>query len=165
MRARVLAISIAIASSSCGGGGDDGSGALRVGMNGADVCFARNAYTGQITQIAEYTDSSFVTAFAYAGFDPNSGQPFTVYGARYFQLSQVAQRFTRYHECAHVAVPTNDEIIANCAALRDLRFRGLSIQAESEIAAWHLSLGSVGVQYGGTGLAFWQATLTCAGPR
>lgn len=77
------------------------------------------------------------------------------------------QELTKIHECMHVSVPTMDEVDASCRALIIMRQRGLSHREENFIAEYHMrpELQNLPPQYLGSGWAFWNATIQCAGPR
>lgn len=134
-------------------------------LSGANAqCIGKHFITGAPVTVAE--SSGFTPGNAYAVSNWNGmGWPYTIYGPRFSLLGRLEQEFTRIHECAHLSIPTVDEVRANCAALREMRNRGLSEEEEAELAAWVRSEGQIGLQYGGTGTAFWDATLMCAGPR
>jgi len=88
----------------------------------------------------------------------------TAYYAQFYNLPPLMQGFTRAHECAHHWVGFS-EVAANCAALRELRRHGLTEEDEDSIAAFHRSVGPLPSQYLGSGVGFWNATISCAGPR
>lgn len=76
--------------------------------------------------------------------------------------SQLAHDLVFYHECAHVRLQTNDEIEANCAAVRDMREAGyLDDEGYAALTAWHRDMGRVAPKYGGTGRVFWERTEAC----
>ena len=57
-----------------------------------------------------------------------------------------------FHECAHAKVPTNDELTANCAGLKDMRAAGRASPAvEAKLTAFY-----------GPASVYWSRTLTCA---
>lgn len=91
--------------------------------------------------------------------------PIIIYGPRYYGLNPLFQEFIRRHECAHLSIPSSNEVEVNCHALISLRNDGLTEHQENAIANWQVSQGAIGVQYGGTGYNFWSSTLECAGPR
>lgn len=103
-------------------------------------------------------------SIAFATWD-GFGNPTIIYSLRYYQLAPLMKQFVWLHECAHLSIPTSDEIQANCTALLQLRDMGLTHHDEQLIANWTMSAGPVGMQYGGTGEAFWALTLNCAGSR
>jgi len=74
------------------------------------------------------------------------------------------QQLTAIHECMHISIPSMDEFLANCQALLLMRQRGLSPQQEAWIAQFHMNIGPLPPQYGGSGQAFWWGTIQCAGP-
>lgn len=67
-----------------------------------------------------------------------------------------------YHECSHAQLPTSNEIMANCRAVNIMRQEGLlDASKEQALAVFHQNLGPLPPQYGGSGAAFWQATMQC----
>ena len=76
--------------------------------------------------------------------------------------SRLAADLVFYHECAHVRLQTDDEIEANCEAVREMRAVGyLDDEGYAALTAWHESMGRVAPRYGGTGRVFWQRTEAC----
>ncbi len=60
--------------------------------------------------------------------------------------------FLFFHECAHARVPTEDEVVANCNGLKDMRAAGRAgVALETRLAAFY-----------GAGNSYWRATLACA---
>ena len=127
-------------------------------------CMARHWYTGFPVAVFETSGLTPGNAYAVANWAPN-GMPMITYGPRFGALPPLLKDFVKLHECAHLSIPTMNEIEANCAALRVMRQRGLSVQDEARIAQWTHAEGQIGFQYGGSGGNFWQMTLRCAGPR
>jgi hypothetical protein len=125
-------------------------------------CYARHQVSGATVQARERAGPS--SFWAHAGWDPD-GWPAIVYGPAYFHLPLLVQQLTAIHECMHISVPTTDEFDANCRALQIMRQRGLAKQQESLIAQVHINIGPLPPQYGGSGAAFWQGTIQCAGAR
>jgi hypothetical protein len=125
-------------------------------------CQAQHRVTGETVQARERPGHSIY--WAHAGWDPD-GWPVIIYGPTYFHLPQSMQQLTAIHECMHISVPTSNEFEANCRALLVMRERGLSAQEESYIAQFHINIGPLPPRYGGSGKAFWQGTIQCAGPR
>jgi hypothetical protein len=78
--------------------------------------------------------------------------PTITYGPMYFSLPPLVQRLTARHECAHLAVPTTNEIQATCAALYEIQFNA---DQKHYLRVFFDQLGPVGPQYGGTGAAYW----------
>lgn len=105
-------------------------------------------------------------SWAYSDWDP-SGRPFI--WLNYTKLSEfppIVTRFTFYHECAHLIMRTSDEIIANCAGLERMRAAGdLSLRDEATIRENHYDMGALDIRYRGSGKAYWNATIRCAGAR
>ena len=127
-------------------------------------CQSFNSHT-RVAQIAnEINGIPPQNAIAFATWDEN-GNPTIIYSPRFYQLQQLTRQFVWLHECAHLSVPTSNEIQANCVALGQMRNAGLTYQDEMQIANWTMSAGPVGMQYGGSGHTFWALTLECAGHR
>lgn len=82
--------------------------------------------------------------------------------ARIAQRSALASDLVFYHECAHIHLASDDEILANCQAVRDMRSAGyLDDAGEIALAEWHRNMGRVPPRYGGTGELFWARTVDC----
>lgn len=76
--------------------------------------------------------------------------------------SRLAADLVFYHECAHAKLQSDDEIEANCEAVREMRAIGyLDDDGYAALTAWHESMGRVAPRYGGTGRVFWQRTEAC----
>ena len=103
-------------------------------------------------------------SFAHASYDPD-GWPAITYGPVFYEMPRLMQEFTKLHECMHLTMHTNDEVRANCEALLTMRRRGLSPADEEFIARYHVQFPQMAAQYGGSGHAFWSATIECAGQR
>jgi hypothetical protein len=72
--------------------------------------------------------------------------------AKLAALPPVMHDYLFFHECAHLRVPTRDEIKANCVGLKDMRVAGRAGAAvEAEIAAFY-----------GARNDYWARTLKCA---
>ena len=68
-----------------------------------------------------------------------------------------------FHECGHFGAGGLNEIQASCNALKEMRRRGLITPKQERIVGdYHISLGFMGYNYGGTGKNHWQSTLQCA---
>ncbi len=119
----------------------------------AQGCSARHAMAGQIVPVRQRIGPS--NFWAHASWDPD-GWPAITYGQAYFQLPPLMQVFTSAHECGHLAARTSNEFLANCFALENLP---LSRQDKLFIAQFHMNIGPLGPQYGGSGAAFWQLTM------
>lgn len=125
-------------------------------------CMARHLATGQIVQVIE--TPGLISSFrAFATHLPD-GQPIIYYGQNYTVLSPLMKTFVSLHECAHLVEATSNEFYANCRALQIMRQRGLTPQDEQLIAQSHYNDGYLPRQYGGSGAAFWNRTIACAGP-
>jgi hypothetical protein len=130
-------------------------------QDAAAMCQAWHA-NGQVVMARERTGPS--PFWAHAALDPD-GWPAITYSQTFFALPPLMQEFTRIHECMHLALPTSNEVHANCEALKVMRSRGLSLQQEQFIGTFHWSLGVIPPQYGGSGQTFWAWTMQCAGAR
>ena len=124
---------------------------------------APHAVTRQIVPVIE-TFGLNSPYRAVANYRPD-GYPIISYSQGFASLPPLMQRFVRLHECAHLIEAPGNEILANCRALQVLRSQGLSGYDERYIAQHHAADGTLPVQYGGSGVAFWAATLQCAGTR
>jgi hypothetical protein len=72
--------------------------------------------------------------------------------ARLAALPPPMHDFLFFHECAHAAVPTQDEVVANCEGLRMMRAAGRAgFAVESKLGAFY-----------GPDNAYWARTLQCA---
>ena len=129
----------------------------------ARTCYARHLAAPQPV-VPVYGDDPTISFYAYATWR-SDGWPIIMLGPKYYAAPRAMREFVLIHECAHVALPTSDEIVANCTALQYARSFGMSAADETTIAGEHSRQGTVGFQYGGTGAAFWQLTVACAGPR
>lgn len=125
-------------------------------------CLAPHRITGQIVQVIE-TPGGTGNFRAISNYRPD-GYPYINYGASFATLPPLMKEFVAIHECAHLAEPTSDEILANCRTLQIMRQRGLSSQQEQFIAQFHYNEGPLPPQYGGNGVVFWNQTIACAGP-
>lgn len=124
-------------------------------------CMGRNRFSGApIVPVEKQGDTS---DWAYAAFftDPVQGTPVIVYGPAFRLMPPLLQAFVRRHECQH-ANGILDEVAANCLALAQMRAQGMTPDQESVLERWHLGKGRLDPQYGGTGAAFWERTLSCA---
>lgn len=129
------------------------------------TCFAPHRGTRETVPVAGINGNAN-GFWAYATYNP-AGWPVIIFDVpKMVQYPRIVWRFTYFHECAHLTIPTSDEIRANCAALVEMRANG-ELDEEDEKVVEHTfrSLGSLGAQYGGSGDAFWNATLSCAGQR
>src|SRR5262245_14069303 len=87
-----------------------------VGPNGFR-CVVANPFTGQ--QVVALHVNQMVPFWAMAQWLPN-GVALISYSPVFYQLNAVMQRFTQYHECGHLDVPTTIEYQANCYALEKM---------------------------------------------
>lgn len=132
------------------------SAAHAQGIPNAQGCTARHALSGQPVPVRQSVGPS--QFWAQSRWDPD-GWPSITYNAPYFNLPPLMQTFTSAHECGHLVLQTDNELLANCFALRNLPLSGSDKQF---IAQYHIGIGSIGPQYGGSGAAFWAGTVrTC----
>ncbi len=74
--------------------------------------------------------------------------------------------FIFYHECAHAADPTRDEIDANCEAYLALDKLGMMNETlERALARSHRKMMRLPSRYGGSGAVFWDKTMACVSER
>jgi hypothetical protein len=127
------------------------------------TCTAAHAQTGEIVPVIGvngYAGGHWGLA-TYRG----DGWPVMIFDvSQLMNMPPIMTRFTYYHECAHLAVPTWDEVRANCIGLNNMRLAGHISKSEEQIVAQITSaVGPLPQKYGGSGLAFWEATVQCAG--
>ena len=123
-------------------------------------CRAVHPFSNAQLEVREYSGETF-DAYALASWLPY-GPPTIYYGKRFESLTELQKKFVQKHECAHLSVPTVDEVLANCAVLRQLRDEGLNQSDEAEIARWIVAEGAQGFLVKGDPRAFWNATIECA---
>lgn len=123
-------------------------------------CLAPHPFSGKSIAVKEESGETY-DAYALASWLPY-GPPTIYYGKRYAALDPLQQRFVQRKECAHLSVPTVDEVQAACHGLRELRNSGLSSQDEQRVASWLAREGVTGFSYQGSGEAFWRAITQCA---
>jgi hypothetical protein len=116
--------------------------------------------SGKTVPVKEQSGET-VASYALASWLPY-GPPTIYYGKRFETLDPAQQRFVQRKECAHLSVPTVDEVLAACHALRQLRGDGLSTSEERSLGSWLASGGAAGFNYKGTAPAFWDAIVQCA---
>ena len=138
---------------------------LTAAAHASPDCTAPNLYSGQAQKVAQYPmpDQEY-PVWAISNYD-GYGNPYIVFGASFFRLPEIMRAFTFMHECAHLVSKSPNEVAANCLALKVAREQGLTKEVEDEIARFHFGLGLLPPQFGGSGKAYWEATLNCAGPR
>jgi hypothetical protein len=100
---------------------------------------------------------------ARAGYD-SDGWPAIAYGDAFYAMPFMMQQFTRLQKCLQLSRHIG-EVKANCYALITMRERGLSAADEEALARHHIRFSTLPAEYGGSGQAFWAATLECAGSR
>jgi hypothetical protein len=123
-------------------------------------CLAPHPFSGKSIAVKEESGETY-DAYALASWLPY-GPPTIYYGKRYAALEPLQQRFVQRKECAHLSVPTVDEVQAACHALRELRSTGLGSQDERRLETWLAAEGVKGFTYKGSGDAFWRAIAQCA---
>ena len=128
------------------------------------TCYAPHAQTGQIVPVVGMNGNA-AGFWAFATYDA-TGWPTIIFDVSQLRnLPLIAVRYTYYHECAHLSIPTRDEIEANCVALINMRDNNdISPHQEDILRQVHYSLTVLPPQYGGNGRVFWDATIDCAGP-
>ena len=125
------------------------------------TCYAPNERSGKLVPVLGRKDM----AMGYYGFSThnNAGWPMIIFDPALDKYPTIIARFTYYHECAHLAMPTGDEVAANCMALKQMRGNGdLPPEEETVVANFIRSFDKLGDEYMGSGKAFWAATLQCA---
>ena len=129
---------------------------LLVGVDFAVAeCVAPNM-SGQKVIAREARDPELRDFWASSSYDQN-GHPIISYGALFSKLPPVVQRFSRLHECGHLVNKLSpDEFEANCYALKAGRF---SKRQVAEIADYFKQMPVLGLEYGGSGAAFWAGTV------
>lgn len=131
---------------------DQYSGAV---IPSARHCTARHIGSGMLVQVRQRATTQQGWAWAISNWDPD-GWPVITYYSGYLNLPPLMQLFSTAHECGHLVMGSTDEIAANCFAVANL---GLTRQQLQFVGNFHIQLGSIGSQYGGTGAAFWSATM------
>ena len=129
------------------------------------TCYAPHGRTGHIVPVAGM--NGFAGGFwGFATYNAQ-GWPTIIFDVSQLgRFPVIVARFTYYHECAHLSLPTTDEIRANCEGLRQMRTNGdISRRQEDQLRRLHYSLGPLGPQYGGSGRVLWDRTIQCAGHR
>jgi hypothetical protein len=87
---------------------------------------------------------------------PDAGGYIIVWNpARLKALPPVMRDFLFFHECAHARMRTQDESVANCNGLKDMRAAGRAgPEVEAQLAAFY-----------GAGSNYWTGTLRCANEK
>ena len=100
--------------------------------------------------------------WAYATYN-GMGWPTIIFDvSQIAQLPRIVWRFVYFHECAHLTIPTSNEVTANCEALKQMRAEGeIDDRGERTVQRLMESLPTLPPQYGGSGRAFWRATMEC----
>ncbi len=131
-------------------------GSLLIAGSGiaAAECVAPNQ-SGQMVVARETRAPDLRDFWASSSYDSN-GHPIITYGVQFSRLPPVVQRFSRLHECGHLVNRLSpDEYEANCYALKAGRF---SKRQVAEIADYFKAMPVLGMEYGGSGAAFWART-------
>ena len=128
------------------------------------TCYAPHRYTGEIVPV--YGQNGHAGGFWAVANYTNTGWPIIIFDVQELrQYPEIVVRYTYYHECAHLSIPTTDEIEANCVGLLNMRENNdVSPHEEKILRKVHYSLPFLPPQYGGSGRVFWDATIDCAGP-
>ncbi len=113
-------------------------------------------------------------AYGFAGFTDfdQSGLPYFIFDKSRFpqvdQSSGILVDFLFYHECAHARFeshfkgPFESELGANCEGLRKMRIDGrITAAQEIEVGRFHANANLYATLFG-SGITFWQLTLSCA---
>lgn len=126
------------------------------------TCMAKNLQTNQIVPVVG-TNGNANGHWGFATYAAN-GWPVIIFDAgQLSKMHPIMARFTYYHECAHLSVPTWDEVKASCIGLKNMRKAGHVSQNEEEIIGEITkSVGPLPPKYLGSGAALWKATLQCA---
>lgn len=120
----------------------------------AAECVAPNQ-SGHMVVAREMRAPDLRDFWASSTYDAN-GHPIITYGVQFSRLPAVVQRFSRLHECGHLVNRLSpDEYEANCYALKAGRFSRRQI---AEIADYFKAMPVLGMEYGGSGAAFWAGT-------
>jgi len=125
-------------------------------------CKARHQRTGQLV-VANEVDADRLNYWATARWV--NGHPTITYGPEFYRLAPIARDFSRRHECFHLSIPSKDETLVNCEALKAMRADGLTSADEAVIERAHTQYAVLEPQYGGSGKEYWRRTVECAGPR
>ena len=126
------------------------------------TCYAPHKRTGEIVPVKGMKAPLF-SAWSGVIYD-GAGWPTIVFNRSQLDLyPPFVALFAYHHECAHLTVPTTDEVLANCEGLIAMRRAGEITPALEEVLRdIHYSLPDLGPKYGGSGRAFWDATVKCA---
>lgn len=125
------------------------------------TCYAPHNYTRQRVPVAGINGNAG-GFWGLATYNP-WGWPMIIFDVNILpRLPAIVKRLVYYHECAHLSLPTLDEVRANCEGLRRMRGNGdISPSQEDELRNIFYSLGSLPPQYGGSGKVFWDNTMRC----
>ena len=127
------------------------------------ICHAPHLATGENVPVAGV--NGYAGGFwGYATFN-SQGWPVIIFDVNQLRrYPLIVARYTYYHECAHLKLPTTDEVLASCEGLQRMRNNGDITQADERILRdVHYSLQILGPQYGGSGKVFWDNIIECAG--
>lgn len=128
----------------------------------ARTCYAVHERTKELVAVVGIKDDAY-GFYGYSMYN-DAGWPVIILDAkRLAKQPQIISRFTYYHECAHLATPMSDEVMANCIALKKMRANGdLTPDEEQLVANFVISFDKLKGEYLGSGKKFWDATLKCA---
>jgi hypothetical protein len=122
-------------------------------------CRAKNDKTGKEVSVLERRDVPTAN-WANAFFDADTGQPTILYSRKVSTMAPPVQAFIQMHECCHLSENLEDEIEANCCAIRRMK---LSDRDLGEVEKVTKSVGWLPVGYGGSGEEFWRLTMEKCG--
>ena len=127
------------------------------------TCYAPHGYTWEIVPVLG--QNGYVGGFWGFASYTNTGWPVITFDAQQLrQYPLILARFVYYHECAHLSIPTLDEIEANCEALINMRQNNdISPDEENILRDVYYSLPPFLLRDGRNGRALWDATIACAG--
>ena len=80
-----------------------------------------------------------------------------VYGNQFQSMPALFQRLAQHHECGHFDLPTRNEYLANCYALRRLDEEGLLTAANTRLIRDE-QCGVGDLTRGGSGTSWWEET-------
>ena len=140
-----------------------GQGVTYVEPTGLQLtCYAPHAVTGDLVPVLG-VNGNLGGFWGFATYD-GYGWPVMIFDV--FQLSHfplIVSRYVYYHECAHLSIPTLNEVTASCVGLINMRRNGhIDELGENTLRLVVESLVVLPPQYGGSGKVLWDATLNCA---
>ena len=126
------------------------------------TCYAPHKKTGEIVPVKGMKVPLF-SAWSGVMYD-GAGWPIIMFNRSQLDLyPPIVELFAYHHECAHLTIPTTDEVLANCEGLIAMRRAGdITLALEEVLRDIHYLLPDLGLEYGGSGREFWGATVKCA---